>query len=220
MDNVFIRLIHQGRIADLDGLKRAYRRLVMRTHPDAIGSTQLVQKFLEFSECYETAKTYLISRAQAQTTGELKASTSHRMEFFRRLKELEALDAPYAFHRDDRQILAVKARAAEAFKSWGVREVEFYRKADRELDQIKRERPEGPYLKKALGLNLRPVFHNIIMFHLTGRVIYKKQVRQNLNAILDRLKRSGHLALKEYVQFLVADLENGAAIFEDHVLES
>jgi hypothetical protein len=214
-DNVFIRLIHQGRIEDLDDLKRAYRRLVMRTHPDAIGSTQLVQKFLEFGECYETAKIYLASRTQTHLIGDPKASTNHRLEFFTLLKELEALDAPYAFHRDHARIGAVKARATEAFKGWGSREVGLFRKADLEHDRIKGERPEGPYLKKALGLNLRPVFHNVIMFHLTGRMVYKKQVRQNLSAILDRLQMGRHFALREYVEFLVADLENGAAVFED-----
>jgi hypothetical protein len=101
------------------------------------------------------------------------------------------------------------------FRRWGARGIDFYGKADQEFDKIKNEKPEGPYLKKALGLNLIPVFHNIIMFHLTGRMVYKKQVRQNLDAILDRLKKSHHLAMKEYIEFLVSDMEDGAALFGD-----
>jgi hypothetical protein len=215
MDNVFIQLIDQGRIRDLDGLKRAYRRLVMKTHPDAIGSARLVKEFLEFGEYYEAAKAYLGSQAPARHTGLQKESTNSRLEFFRQLKKLEAIDAPYAYHRDYAKINPIKETAAEMFEKWGPRGIEFYRGADLEYDQIKREKPEGPYLKKALGLNLLPVFHNIIMFHLTGRMVYKKQVRQNLSAILDRLEKGRHLTLKDYVEFLVADMDAGAAVFED-----
>jgi hypothetical protein len=217
MENVFIQLIDQGRVGDLDGLKRAYRRLVMRTHPDAIGSARLVKEFLEFGEYYEAAKIYLKLKVPAPSTGLQKESSNHRLEFFRQLKKLEAIDTPYAFHRDYGQINPIKALAVETFRKWGPRTVEFYTGADLEYDRIKREKPEGPYLKKALGLNLVPVFHNIIMFHLTGRIVYKKQVRQNLGAILDRLAKGGHFTLKEYIEFLVADLDGGAAVFEDPV---
>jgi len=186
----------------------------MRTHPDAIGSTRLVKEFLEFSEYYEAAKSYL-SRVQISTIDPFEQTMNPRLEFFKQLKKLEAIDTPYAYHRDFRQINPVKATAVEMFRNWGPRGIEFYNKADQEFDQIKGEKPEGPYLRKVLGLNLLPVFHNIVMFHLTGRMVYKRQVRQNLSAILDQLKKSGHMALEQYVEFLVADMEDGAAIFGD-----
>lgn len=213
MDNVFIRLIDKGRITDMEGLRRAYRRLVMKTHPDAIGSTRLVREFLDFSEYYEAAKLYLRSYAQAPPVGIQGSSVNYRLGFFQQLKRLEATDPPYAYHRDEKQIKAIKEAAAEMFNRWGPRDIEFHTNADLEYDRIKTEKPEGPYLKKALALNLLPVFHNVIMFHLTGRIVYRKQVRQNLGSILDRLEKSRHVALKEYIEFLVADMEDGAAIF-------
>ena len=213
MKNVFIPLIDDGRIATLDSLKRAYRRLVMKTHPDAIGSNRLVSDFLEFSEFYEEAKSYLSKKGEQLQRDVATSKKNYRLEFFRQLKKLEAIDTPYTYRRDWKQITPAKAAALEMFEKWGACDLEFYTKADIEYDRVKSEKPEGPYLKKALGLNLLPVFHNVIMFHLTGRIVYQKQVRQNFNAILDRLNLSGYTALREYVEFLVADMEDGAAIF-------
>jgi len=213
MKNVFIQLIDEGRIPSLDALKRAYRRLVMKTHPDAIGSNHLVKEFLEFSEFYEEAKAYLSKQYQHLPSGVPPSVKNYRLEFFRQLKKLEAIDTPYTYRRDWKQITPIKAAALEMFEKWGINDIELYITADIEYDRVKSEKPEGPYLKKALGLNLLPVFHNVIMFHLTGRIVYQKQVRQNLNAILDRLNLSGYVALREYIEFLVADMENGAAIF-------
>jgi len=88
MKNVFIPLIDDGRIATLDALKRAYRRLVMKTHPDAIGSNRLVRDFLEFSEFYEEAKSYLSKKGE-QLTRDVKTNKwNYRLEFFRQLKKL------------------------------------------------------------------------------------------------------------------------------------
>jgi hypothetical protein len=214
-ENVFILLIDQGRITDMEGLRRAYRRLVMKTHPDAIGSTRLVKEFLEFGEYYEAAKLYLRSSGRMPQSGAPQPGVNYRLEFFQQMKRLEAADAPYAYHRDERQIRAIKEAAAGMFRKWRPRGFELYARADHEHDFIKSEKPEGPYLKKALALNLSPVFHNVIMFHLTGRNVYRKQVRQNLGSILDRLEKSGHRSLKEHIEFLVADMEDGAAVFGD-----
>ena len=187
MKNVFIPLIEDGRIATPDALKRAYRRLVMKTHPDVIGSNRLVRDFLEFSEFYEEAKSYLSKKGEQLPRDVATTKKNYRLEFFRQLKKLEAIDTPYTYRRDWKQITPAKAAALEMFDKWSACDHEFYTNADIEYDRVKSEKPEGPYLKKALGLNLLAVFDNVIMFHLTGRIVYQKQVRQNFKAILDRL---------------------------------
>lgn len=40
---------------DID-LKRYYRKIVMKTHPDAVGSDRLVDKYVEYRNYYEEAK--------------------------------------------------------------------------------------------------------------------------------------------------------------------
>ena len=59
IDNPLIHLIDKGRIRTLEELKATYHKLVMKTHPDAVGSDRLLGKYLEFSAHYEDAKRHL-----------------------------------------------------------------------------------------------------------------------------------------------------------------
>ena len=47
MDNVFIKLIDENKIKNLDDLKKAFRKLAKRTHPDSVGSDRFVEKFMK-----------------------------------------------------------------------------------------------------------------------------------------------------------------------------
>jgi hypothetical protein len=45
--NTFIAYIANGRIADHEQLRSVYRRLLLKTHPDAIGSDRLSHKIIQ-----------------------------------------------------------------------------------------------------------------------------------------------------------------------------
>jgi hypothetical protein len=64
VQNPLIQLIVDGRIASLEDLRSTYHKLLMQTHPDAVGSDKLVKKFLEFGEYYEEAKVFLAQSAK------------------------------------------------------------------------------------------------------------------------------------------------------------
>jgi hypothetical protein len=72
----------------------------------------------------------------------------------------------------------------------------------------------GPYLKHALALNIRPIIHNIVAFHMTGQEVYARQSQQNLNAILQKLADQGWNSLHGLLTFMIEDLKNGAAVLE------
>jgi hypothetical protein len=72
----------------------------------------------------------------------------------------------------------------------------------------------GPYLKHALALNVRPIYHNIIAFHLTGQGLYAKQAQQNISAVMHRLSEKGCHALHGFITFLFKDIKNGAAVLD------
>jgi hypothetical protein len=65
-----------------------------------------------------------------------------------------------------------------------------------------------------MALNVRPILHNIIAFHLTGQKIYAKQARQNLSAILHLLKERGCPSLHDFILVLLEDINNGASLLD------
>jgi hypothetical protein len=216
MSNVLIKLIDAGKISTLDDLRSAYRMAVMRTHPDAAGSDIHLERYLALRKEYEDAKSHISAFMQNQPLAPEERKTSHRLAFFQHLRIIESLEVPYAFHPEENveSLRAAKEAAADEISGWNLELGELYKKADQEYMRIKREKPMGPYLKHALALNIRPVFHNIIAFHLTGRNLYAKQARQNLSGIMHQLAENGCRALKEFLLLLMADLKNGPAALE------
>jgi len=215
MDNVFIRYIKQGKIRSTDDLKRTYRQIVMRTHPDAIGSDRLVEEYINCRAYYEEAKA-IIENLEERHGEEVK---NYRLLFYQEFYRLERIDRPYAFNKyynSRKEIELSKQRAFEYFSRWQVHRVGLYQQANRSYDQIKSEKPRGPYRKHALLFNLSPVFHNILSYQLTGLSFYRKQLRQNFDVILHQLKERQFHKLVEYIQFLVKDMDNGPVIHESN----
>jgi hypothetical protein len=208
MDNPLTRLIHEGKIRNLQQLKSTYRTLVMKTHPDAVGSDRLVEGYLSLSSFYEEARRFFENKSSLQ-------EQNHRLAYFQILEKLERIDKPYSFHRQQNH-LAIRALQGEAwfhFRSWNEQYEQLYVAADREYDRIKSGKPSGPYMKHALAINMSPTFHNIVAYHLTGMSFYKQQVNQNLKAILQRLVVEEYPALKEFIELLIGDMDNGPAVF-------
>jgi len=216
MSNPLIQLITDGRINSLADLRATYHKLVMQTHPDAVGSDKLVRKFLEFNDHYEEAKAFLAQSTRGQPVSIETISANHRLEFYRELFLIESLEMPYGFHPEENQQPTEKAmqRAISALLAWRPDIVELYKQAHTEHSRIKREKPSGPYMKHALALNIRPLIHNIIAFQLTGQEVYAKQSRQNLNAIMQKLAERGCNSLHGFLTFMIEDLNNRAAVLE------
>jgi len=211
--NIFIKYIKEGRIKSLEDLKRAYHQIIMKTHPDAVGSDELVEKFIAYSNYYEEAVNAILSIANIQ---EPEKGINYRYQFYKELYIFEKLDKPYAFHRNDNlhEIEQAKAKAYDNLTKWNSDYSELFKLADTDYEQIKREKPRGPYMKYALLFNVVPVFHNIISYQLTGLTFYKKQVKQNLSSIYYQLEQRHLNKLVEYIQFLIEDMENGPAVYE------
>ena len=180
MDNIFIRYINQGKIGSLDDLKRTYRQIVMKTHPDAVGSDRLVEQYIECRNYYEEAKAIFENI-------EKHPNLDYRLQFYKEFYRLERIDKPYAFNKyyfSRKQIELSRQRAFDFFCRWQPDRIELYEQANRIYDQIKVEKPRGPYMKHALLFNLSPVFHNILSYQLTGLQFYRKQLKQNFAAVL------------------------------------
>jgi len=206
MENIFIKYIQQGKIASLEELKRTYRQIVMKTHPDAVGSDSLVEEYIECRHCYEEARALFENEVQHHQISD------YRLLFYKEYYSLERSDKPYAFNKyyfSRNQIELTKQRASEYFRKWQPERNELYEQANRIYDQIKLEKPRGPYMKHALLFNLSPVFHNILSYELTGLQFYQKQLKQNFAAVLFQLEQRQFHKLVEFIQFLIADMEQG-----------
>ncbi len=217
MENVLLKYIHDGRIKSIDELRRIYRRIVLKTHPDSIGSNRLVNKFIEFSNFYEEARAIFDSNTNGSPSINERIP-NHRLCFFQAMRILESLESPYTIQDQEtkkRRIELIRIEAYAHFADWKGDLVGLYELATNEYDLIKKQKPRGPYMKHALYFNLRPVFHNIVAYHLTGSSIYQRQIKQNLAAVMLRLEEIQYFSLRDYLQFLIKDMDMGPAVFNN-----
>jgi len=216
MRNALIELIRDGKIRSPGDLKKIYRKMVLQTHPDAIGSTILLESYLEIRRHYEEAERYLVDHGVKKAHGDNGSPVNSRLGFFKEWDVIETLEMPYAFPPEEnkRKLAEAKQAAFTMLATWRPEWKELYKSVDEDSVRMKHGIPLGPYLKHAMALNVRPLAHNIIYFHLTGRTIYARQAKQNFAAIMYRLEQEGFGALREFLVLLVEDVQNGPAILE------
>jgi hypothetical protein len=215
MRNPLIKLVDEGRIANLEQLKSTYRLLVMKTHPDAVGSNRLLEGYLRLSSYFHEARQLLDARNADPRRAKQAVGENHRFAYYQLLDTLERIDKPYSFHRPQnaQRIRRLKDEAHAHFGAWNSCFTELCLAADREYDRLKSERSVGVSRQRPLVVAISPVFHNIVAYHLTGMEFHRKLVQQDLKAILRRLVAEGCPALKEFIELLIRDLGNGPAIF-------
>ena len=211
--NPFIQRITDGRIRTREELRHLYRRLVMRTHPDMVGSDSLSHRFIQLVTDYQEARHYFDLGEASSADPDRAARADPRLEFYESLHILERVDTPFNFsrHRDAGRIQHLKEETREWFSLWRPELGELHAMASAQYDQLKRERPAGPYRKDDLYSNLYPFFNNITCFHVMGNQFYLQQMRRNLAAVTERLEQRHMHALRDYVLALIADSGNGAA---------
>jgi len=78
MRNALIELIRDGKIQSPADLKKIYRTMVLRTHPDAIGSDILLESYLEIRRSYEEAERYLVDHGGEQAHGSNDRAVDNR----------------------------------------------------------------------------------------------------------------------------------------------
>jgi hypothetical protein len=186
----------------------------MQTHPDAVGSDRLVDRYIEYSNFYAEARDRLAADRPRE---------NYRLLFYKEFYRLERIDRSYAFNKHyhtREEIELAKQHTYEYFSKWKPDRIDLYLQANVIYDQIKKEKPEGPYRKHALLFNLSPVFHNILSYQLTGLQFYRKQLKQNFAGIMHQLEKRKFDKLIEYIELLIRDMEHGPAILESDSYDS
>ncbi len=219
MENIFIKFIQEGKIQNIDGLKKAFRKIAKKTHPDIAGTDQFVDKFIQFKNYYDEAKRFLESNNLIQEEKATDLKKDFRLLFFQELQKLDTLELPHNHTNNEieEKIKEVKEFIRIYFKKWKEEYYELFNSANSEYEQIKKEKPANNLAnlrKPALYRNLRPVFFNLCSFHITGIQFYQRQLKRNLDLIILRLEEKKYFALKNFLLFLIKDADNGPAIFE------
>jgi hypothetical protein len=217
MENLFIKLIQSGKIKNLEELKKAFRKVAKRTHPDIVGSDQFINKFILFKSFFEEAKQFLKSDDTNTDKNKTTIIENYRFLFFKDLKNLDTLELPrYQNKKIVEQIKQTKESIAVNFKKWKPDYYKLFLSANNQYEQIKNEKYINTLAnlrKPSLYKNLRPVFFNLTNYHITGINFYKKQLKRNLENILKRLKNNNYHDLKKFILFLIEDMEKGPAVF-------
>jgi hypothetical protein len=216
MGNVLIELIQSGKILTVDELRSAYRAVVMKTHPDAAGSARYLESYLALNDSYAEVKCFLARLRTAQRNAAEVLAPNHRLSFFQQLHLIESLEMPYASHPEEHagELFVARRKAREEIAGWRSDLSELYPSADTEYVRLKSGKPRGPYLRHALALNVRPLVHDVVLFHLSAHELYAKQARQNVSGIMHQLSENGCPALRLFLSLLLSDMENGPAALE------
>ncbi|MBN2544254.1 MAG: hypothetical protein JXB50_00565 [Spirochaetes bacterium] len=217
MENIFIKLIKDGTIGSLGELKDVFRKIAKKTHPDAVGSDELVEKFIEFKAFFDEARQFLKSNSLVFEEDQTYSVNECRLMFFHSLRKLDTLELPHNKNKKTSEdIKAEKEEMALYFKKWDEKHFELFENADFEYDLIKMEKPKNDLTnlrKPSLYMNLRPVFFNLCNYHITGLEFYKKHLMRNLDPIIKRLEEKKFFTLKNFLLFLIEDMEKGPAVF-------
>ena len=217
MENIFINLIKSGKIKNLEDLKKAFRKVAKKTHPDIVGSDQFINKFILFKTFYEEAKQFLKSGNLNSKKNTITTIENYRFLFFKDLKKLNTLELPHYMNKKIiEQIKQTKESIAVNLKNWKPDYYNLFLSANNQYEQIKNEKPKNTIAnlrKPSLYKNLSPVFFNLSNYHITGLQFYKKQLKRNLDNILKRLENNNYHDLKKFILFLIDDMEKGSAVF-------
>ncbi len=218
MENIFINLMNEGKIRSLDDLKSVFRKIAKKTHPDAAGSDTLVRKFIVFRKQYEDACRHIISGEHGEWKKQKAFGNNYRYMFFREMLSLYYLETSFQTSKTaqaDIKIKSVMDAAYSNLRKWNAELAALYLHALPDYEKIKTEKYKNiisNLRKPQVFFNLRPVIFNLVNYHITGISFYKKQIRQNLNAVIKRLDENGYTAYREYLIGLINDMDNGPAL--------
>jgi len=215
MANKLIELIDDGKVRDLEALKRFFRRAAKRSHPDAVGTEGAARAFIALRENYEEALRYLEARPALIRATEKRRPivvVFDRRAFYIELQDLFARGFP----------LLPKARAVrpayEASRSrvsdlaavWQALPPGLFDRLETELSHM------SSHLAEAHSLNaFRSSVYSVLDYHNTGFGHLKIMAKRQCEPIREELSSRGRTACALFLEALASDLERGSALAEE-----
>jgi curved DNA-binding protein CbpA len=222
MDNLFITLINNKKINNLEELKQTYRKLAKKTHPDLVGSDKYLKKFIQITNFFEEAKQYLESNINLSNSKTKDSQKNYRLLFYIELYRLNTLELmslidKYAYNK---KIKETYLKILSYFREWKTDCYNLFLTAGKEYLKIKFEKQKNNLenLRKPTTYKiLRPAFFNLSYYNVTGIEFYKKQFTRSINSIEIKLEEYNFSSLNKIINILIEDLKNGPAVFTDKI---
>lgn len=205
--NIFDKLILEGKIASVVELRRYYRSLAARVHPDISRLQGSHEAFLRLKKDYEAAVSKI---GQGGRGGTGKKAAPTREEIYHAFWDIEASGFPVdpsirdssRAYGDRIESFSRQLRAYGALPDHGFEEIE------RELYEIRGD----DIIDNPLFGKIRMIFYNIISWHQDPKAFTKAALAKWRSEIVPELEARNLRATKAFLTWLMDDIKNGKAL--------
>jgi len=207
--NIFDKPIGEGRITSLRELRRCYRALAAKTHPDASAADDSHESFIRLKKDYEEAASRL-ARRRGSGNAIRMAPKPTREEVYHSIWDLVSSGFPVdpsvrLSSKAYRERIRAFSRQLEAY--WGAPNPAF-EDIEGELYEIR----GADIIDNPLFGKVRMVFYTIVSWHLNPRAFAAQAMGKWIVEIGPELDARGLPAAKAFLSWLVDDMKNGAAL--------
>jgi hypothetical protein len=207
--NIFSKYIDEGRVKTQEELRKQFRILAKRLHPDASTLDESGALFIRLKRDFEAAKAELSKPVPDSPLPRIVS----REEFYQAFWELEASSFP------------VDGRIRKASKTYTRRVAEFAKLLDGldkppdcSFSDVERElyelRDRGIIDNPLFG-RIRMIFYNLITWHLEPRKFTRQALEKWMGEIDGELEGLGMGATRSFLLWLIRDMDRGPALADE-----
>jgi len=214
--NIFRESIQCGRIKTVSQLKRYFRVLAVKVHPDTSMSRDGNDRFIKLEEDYRAAEAFLLGAAESGGTGQPPVFRSPRAQapkqrpsreqIYGDFFELEASNFPINLPLEKRS-RAYRERVAgfnEEIGELGVLGGKSFLDLESELYKLRENwRIFDP---------IKNIFYNIVSWHIEPRDFTRQRITEDFDRVRPLLEEAGAAATLAFLSWLIGDLANGSSL--------
>ncbi len=217
--NIFCDPIHNGKISSPAQLKRCFRVLAVKVHPDTSANRDGNDRFIKLEEDYREAQAFLSQpgaklRAAHMSNDAFAVSkpsrkTASREQIYGDFFELEASNFPINLP-PERRSKPYKERIIsfnEEIAHLNVLGGKSFLDVECELYELRED--------WKLFDPIKNIFYNIVSWHIEPRDFTKQRIIEDFAKVELPLRETGRSATLHFLSWLIGDLENGSSLGPD-----
>jgi hypothetical protein len=201
--NLFKELIVSGRIRTKDDLKKYYRRLAIKLHPDSANNDFSDEPFMQLHDDYEEARSWVSEYPEPRRVVK-------REEILQLFWELIASGFPVdiSIRGTSKLYLARIAVLSSLISEYGPLGEYSFADLEEEMYAIRGD----DIVSNLLFGKIRMIFYNVVAWHLEPRKFTRKAIEKWFAEIGEELIERRFVASYAFIKWLVDDMRNGNAL--------